>query len=510
MDSTVVDDTKHISPWGNPRQVETVNFADIMSEQLANDLQLKEEERISKTVTAESEHCDFEIENSQEENDFLIAQMLQSQFDKESDEIIKKTEEKFNGTSKVSVSYVNYRVFPDKMLGDSDSESEEVDDKHREWDSFVSSEKAFKAMPKCGYRKDGDNMVTKHDMEMAGRRNACRVMGFPPEFHTGDGGAFDMQLSNKVYNSLKVYSRHEQSRRNRLHDKSEQATAEMSVDPRTRLLLYKLVNQELLDRVNGILSTGKEAVVLHADGGTNADRDVPRECAIKIFKTTLNEFKTRDKYIQDDYRFKDRFSKQNPRKIIHMWAEKEMHNLVRMQKVGILCPEVVVLKKHVLVMSFIGQDHRPADKLKDVNLKPSDLAAAYVQTTEMMRKLYVDAQLVHADLSEYNILWYDKKCWFIDVSQAVERNHPKALEFLLRDCTNVSSFFTRRGHPETKSPSELFKDVSGLDLPEDGASMLCRIQDYERNNELLTHQMTEKEYPFEHCWEQSKIAPTIG
>lgn len=59
------------------------------------------------------------------------------------------------------------------------------------------------------------------------------------------------------------------------------------------------------------------------------DKVIPPECAIKVFKTTLNEFKNRDKYIKDDYRFKDRFSKLNPRKIIRMWAEKEMHNLTR-------------------------------------------------------------------------------------------------------------------------------------------------------------------------------------
>ena len=56
---------------------------------------------------------------------------------------------------------------------------------------------------------------------------------------------------------------------------------------------------------------------------------IPSECAIKVFKTTLNEFFRRDKYIKDDYRFKNRFNKQNPRKIVRMWAEKEMHNLKR-------------------------------------------------------------------------------------------------------------------------------------------------------------------------------------
>ena len=50
---------------------------------------------------------------------------------------------------------------------------------------------------------------------------------------------------------------------------------------------------------------------------------------MKVFKTTLNKFKNRDRYIKDDYRFKARFSKQNPRKVVRMWAEKEMHNLKR-------------------------------------------------------------------------------------------------------------------------------------------------------------------------------------
>lgn len=65
---------------------------------------------------------------------------------------------------------------------------------------------------------------------------------------------------------------------------------------------------------------------------------IPPECAIKVFKTTLNEFKNRDRYIKDDYRFKDRFGKQNPRKVVKLWAEKEMHNLKRYM-VSYVCPK---------------------------------------------------------------------------------------------------------------------------------------------------------------------------
>ena len=45
---------------------------------------------------------------------------------------------------------------------------------------------------------------SKHDIETGNKRNADRVMNFPPEFDTGDGDAIAMRLSNAVYNDLKV------------------------------------------------------------------------------------------------------------------------------------------------------------------------------------------------------------------------------------------------------------------------------------------------------------------
>ena len=85
-----------------------------------------------------------------------------------------------------------------------------------------------------------------------------------------------------------------------------------------------------------------------------------------MFKTTLNEFKNRKDYIADDYRFKDRFKKINPRKMIRMWCEKELFNLKLLNRNGILCPEPVTIKKHVLFMRFIGDNGVPAARLKDV------------------------------------------------------------------------------------------------------------------------------------------------
>ena len=124
-----------------------------------------------------------------------------------------------------------------------------------------------------------------------------------------------------------------------------------------------------------------------------------------------------------------------------------MRNLVRMSRGGIRVPEVVLLRNQVLLMSFIGHDGKAAPKLKDAaeRMSGEDLGSAYGQVVEMMRTLYSVCHLVHADLSEYNILWWHKEAWFIDVSQAVEPSYPAGLDFLLRDCTNIVNFFSKKG-----------------------------------------------------------------
>merc|ERR1712142_1104365 len=58
--------------------------------------------------------------------------------------------------------------------------------------------------------------------------------------------------------------------------------------------------------------------------------------------------------------------------------------------------------------------------------------------------MFQEAKLVHADLSEFNMLYHEGKVYFIDVSQSVEMDHPNALEFLRKDCNNVNEFFRRK------------------------------------------------------------------
>lgn len=59
--------------------------------------------------------------------------------------------------------------------------------------------------------------------------------------------------------------------------------------------------------------------------------------------------------------------------------------------------------------------------------------------------MFHQCKLVHADLSEYNILYHEGHLWIIDVSQSVEHDHPSAFDFLRNDIKNVEEFFGRLG-----------------------------------------------------------------
>ncbi|XP_043509004.1 serine/threonine-protein kinase RIO1 isoform X2 [Frieseomelitta varia] len=223
----------------------------------------------------------------------------------------------------------------------------------------------------------------------------------------------------------------------RTKDKHDRATVEQVLDPRTRMILFKLLNQGIIAEINGCISTGKEANVYHATSKTGI------EFAIKIYKTSILQFKDRDKYVTGEFRFRNGYCRNNPRKMIRTWAEKEFRNLIRLQQGNVIAPKPILLRSHVLLMDFIGTNGYPSPKLKDVVLTASKPRKLYRECIEIMWKLYNKCKLVHADLSEYNMLYHDESIVIIDVSQAVEHDHPMALEFLRKDCTNVTEFFKK-------------------------------------------------------------------
>ena len=217
------------------------------------------------------------------------------------------------------------------------------------------------------------------------------------------------------------------------HVNLDRKTADLVFDGRTLKALYEFMGRNSIDYIDFPISSGKESVVFKAFRKG-------KPVVIKVYKLSTLRFANIWKYIEGDYRFsKERIGRAN---IVNIWAKKEFTNLQLLQKYRIPCPKPIAFHKNLLMMSYVGTKQSPAPMLKEVN---TDFQSVYDQVAGDLSIMYKKAKLVHADVSEYNLLYHRKKAYFIDVGQAVSRDHPAGDYFLERDIRNVVRFFSSKG-----------------------------------------------------------------
>ncbi len=213
-------------------------------------------------------------------------------------------------------------------------------------------------------------------------------------------------------------------------------------DRSTLTVVNKLFSDGVLETVEFPISTGKEAVVFTAKtSDTHPGVEDTGWAAVKIYRISNAEFRTLARYIDGDPRF-DKV-KRDLRNIIYTWSQKEFKNFLRSEAARINVPHVFHVRRNVLVMELITNGDEIAPMMKDA--PPEDPHAFYHDLVDQIRTLYRKAKLVHADMSEYNVLVRDERPVIIDMGQAVVLEHPNAMEFLERDVRNVVRVFTKLG-----------------------------------------------------------------
>jgi RIO kinase 1 len=236
--------------------------------------------------------------------------------------------------------------------------------------------------------------------------------------------------------------------RYRIRDADDRKTYDEVFDRATLLILQRLISSGAFSVLDYPVATGKEGNVFKATTAKDEDR------AVKIYRVATATFASLSQYIIGDPRF-PRIGG-NRRKLIHVWALKEFKNLQRMAQAEVRVPIPHRVEGNVLVMDYIGDKERPAPLLRDVI--PGDAGALFRMVLQDMKHIH-ESGLVHGDLSEFNILFWDGEPWVIDVAQAVPLGHPRAEEWFRRDMVNMARYFTRLGL-ET-DPEKLTAEVRG-------------------------------------------------
>lgn len=478
-----------------------------IDEQQIIDDQIVQDARIAAQLAEEEAQRDRDCAS-----DTALALILQKQFDLDHDNQLKKEEARLNGHSKVGVSLDKFRRTPnsssayelgrdiyDESLYDYDDDLENnIDSQLAAWDVFEQSElkQRSRMVGRSGFviGEDG-NLITKHDIPTTSRKNMRRLMELKTDIQTGDAGTSkdDFKITNYVYNQLKVHSKKNYRRASqRLFDKKERENISILEDIQsvkmndaTRAIMDGLLIAYKIEKLNGVIGHGKESTVLHATGCNHEDTP-GQEVAVKIFKTDSNiAFKTRDTYNKSkcpSYKFDKPKSKNDS---LNKWAERGFKNLKLLRRYGINCPDAISLKKNVLVMTFLGSDAHPAPQLKDAKLGGTQLRNSYEQTIDIMERMYKNCELVHGDLSEYNLLWHNEQVYVIDVSQSMFASHPNANNFLYRDCKNIIDFYQKSGLDDILDAKKLFKMICGKDLSEKEIELWIKIEDFPCNEKMM-------------------------
>lgn len=197
--------------------------------------------------------------------------------------------------------------------------------------------------------------------------------------------------------------------------------------------LFELSSKGHFLEMGSPISIGKEANIF------TAEREDGSPIIIKIYRLEACDFNRMYDYIKYDARYLNLKAKR--REIIFSWAQREFRNLMKARDAGIRVPMPIQCKNNILLMEFIGDD-APAAKLKDQY--PKKPAEFMKKVAEYIRKMYKSG-LVHGDLSEFNILNWNEKPVFIDMSQGTVTKSINAEELLERDIKNMARFAKKIG-----------------------------------------------------------------
>jgi RIO kinase 1 len=237
-----------------------------------------------------------------------------------------------------------------------------------------------------------------------------------------------------------------------------------------------LVPEPYDDVVLGPLKTGKEAEIFVVER-TGADRSCllahkryrPRSVTTKGELEFLG-FQRSASFVNDrayrddrrmaasrDQRAVDRKTRYGRQLLAQQWPATELAMLERLWQAGADVPYPLTATDDGLLMQYVGDEEQAAPPLAKARLNRREVDVAFELLVANLRTL-VEVGIVHADLSPYNVLWWEGRLWFIDFPQAVDiAKSVHAMEFLHRDVVNICTWFGRKGH-------EIDADVLFADL----------------------------------------------
>lgn len=125
------------------------------------------------------------------------------------------------------------------------------------------------------------------------------------------------------------------------------------------------------------------------------------------------------------------------------WLMTEYETLRLLYDAGAAVPEPLAHSENAILMEYLGEAEMAAPILHQVRLRREEVQPLFEQLIGNIG-LFLAHDLIHADLSAHNILYWNGVVKIIDFPQAVPASqNPEAFPLLLRDVERVCQYFAR-------------------------------------------------------------------
>jgi RIO kinase 1 len=203
-----------------------------------------------------------------------------------------------------------------------------------------------------------------------------------------------------------------------------------------------LLADGVIDEILGRIKSGKEATIsLVRRGDAVLAAKVYKDRAMRSFKNNVQYKEGRKVRNTRTQRAMDSGGKFGRDSAEQAWKSAEADALYRLVDTGVRTPAPVMFYEGVLLMELV-LDHqgRPAPRLEEITLERDAVMGVYCDLVAQMIALLC-CDLVHGDLSPYNILLAVDGPTIIDFPQVISTAHnTRAEHFFMRDFENVHSY----------------------------------------------------------------------
>lgn len=146
------------------------------------------------------------------------------------------------------------------------------------------------------------------------------------------------------------------------------------------------------------------------------------------------------------------------RELLHTsWLEHEYKTLELLYQAGADVPKPLATDSNAILMSYYGDEVMGAPTLNDVDLTAGETRALYERVIHNI-DLMLSCGRIHADLSAFNILYWEGEIVLIDFPQSIQPNENRgAYRIFERDVYRVCEYFQRQG--VKNNPRKLAADL---------------------------------------------------